>query len=281
MEPLILAECLRNAAVRLRKFREEYGVWTAPVDTFRLLREITERGKIRVQWEKDASLPEEADAFTVCSSDGDTILIVTREIPLNWKKISAWRRNNFTMAHELGHIFCGHVTTPNAGKSPAVREMEDAEADAFAAGLLTPAEALGHFCSVKEAAEALLVSESAIRRRMRDTGILFAIRTCPKCGFDRIPPAADYCRMCGQSLQANPHPPAEHDVRYLPPLPEECPICGLKETGAPEGRCMNCDNPKLNHCLPEYDQRQHWCPADALFCETCGARTLYSELLKR
>ena len=64
MEPLILAECLRNAAIRLRKFREEYGVWTAPVDTFRLLREITERGKIRVQWEKVATLPEDADAFT-------------------------------------------------------------------------------------------------------------------------------------------------------------------------------------------------------------------------
>ena len=40
MEPLIREECLRNAAVRLRKFREEYGVWTAPVNTFRLLREI-------------------------------------------------------------------------------------------------------------------------------------------------------------------------------------------------------------------------------------------------
>jgi hypothetical protein len=87
--------------------------------------------------------------------------------------------------------------------------------------------------------------------------------------------------MCGQSLQADPHPPAEQAVRYLPPPPEECPVCGLKETGAPEGRCMNCDNPKLNHCLPEYDQAQHWCPADALFCETCGARTLYSELLAR
>ena len=124
MEPLILAECLRNAAVRLRKFREEYGVWTAPVDTFRLLREITERGKIRVQWEKVASLPEDADAFTACSSDGDRILIVTREIPLHWQKVSAWRRNNFTMAHELGHIFCGHVTTPNARKSPAVLEMQ-------------------------------------------------------------------------------------------------------------------------------------------------------------
>ena len=246
MEPLIREECLRNAAVRLRKFREEYGVWTAPVNTFRLLREIERTGKIRLQWEQDPSFRGEADALTVCSSEGDGILIVTRMIPLHWQKYSAWRRNNFTMAHELGHIFCGHMTTPNARKSPAVLEMEETEADAFAAGLLTPPEALGHFCSVKEAAEALLVSESAIRRRMRDTGILFAIRTCPKCGFDRIPP-----------------------------------VCGLKETGAPEGRCMNCDNPKLNHCLPEYDQAQHWCPADALFCETCGARTLYSELLAR
>ena len=256
MEPLIREECLRNAAVRLRKFREEYGVWTAPVNTFRLLREIERHGKIRLQWEQAPPIREDADAFTVCSSDDDRILIFTREIPLHWQKYSAWRRYNFTMAHELGHIFCGHMTTPNARKSPAVVEMEETEADAFAAGLLTPPEALGHFCSVKEAAEALLVSESAIRRRMRDTGILFAIRTCPKCGFDRIPPAADYCRMCGQSLQANPHPPAEQAVRYLPPPPEECPVCGLKETGAPEGRCMNCDNPKLNHCLPGQSQAE-------------------------
>ena len=160
MEPLIREECLRNAAVRLRKFREEYGVWTAPVNTFRLLREIERTGKIRLQWEQDPSFRGEADALTVCSSEGNGILIVTRMIPLHWQKYSAWRRNNFTMAHELGHIFCGHMTTPNARKSPAVLEMEETEADAFAAGLLTPPEALGHFCSVKEAAEALLVSEN-------------------------------------------------------------------------------------------------------------------------
>ena len=280
MEPLIREECLRNAAARLRRFREEYGVWTAPVDSFRLLREIENRGKIRVRWKEDPSFPEEADALTVFSSDGNCILIVTRMVPMRWKKISAWRRNNFTMAHELGHIFCGHVTTPNAVKTPAVTEMEDAEADAFAAGLLMPEEALGHFCGVKEAAEALLVSESAIRRRMRDTGILFAIRTCPECGFDRVPPAADWCRMCGKCLQDNPHPPAEQAVRYLPPLPEECPVCGLKELSGPGGRCINCDNPKRNYCMPEYDQPPHRCPDDALFCETCGAPTLYAELLK-
>ena len=99
MEPLIRDECLRNAAVRLRKFREEYGVWTAPVNTFRLLREIERRGKIRLRWEQAPPVHAAADAFTWCSSDGNDILIVTREIPLNWQKYSAWRRNNFTMAH--------------------------------------------------------------------------------------------------------------------------------------------------------------------------------------
>ena len=94
MEPLIREECLRNAAVRLRKFREEYGVWTAPVNTFRLLREIERTGKIRLQWEQDPSFRGEADALTVCSSEGNGILIVTRMIPLHWQR--RWRRRRPT-----------------------------------------------------------------------------------------------------------------------------------------------------------------------------------------
>ncbi len=290
MERLI-PEYRRNAEARLRKFREEYGLWTAPVDAFRLPRRIAEHGKIRLRWEEDdfrlgrtgaeRALAEKLDGMHFYFPRTGSYWIVTRPAPLNWRKVSSWRRYHFTVAHELGHLFCGHLAVPDEAKSPEVRALEDLEADAFAAELLAPKETLGFFRGVREAADALWVSESAIRRRMRDTGILFALRTCPRCGFGRIPPAADYCRMCGTCLREDPRPPAEPEVRYLPPLPEECPVCGLKENGAPEGRCMNCDNPKRNHCLPEYDQRQHPCPADARFCEICGAPTLYAELIPR
>ena len=287
MEALI-RECRRSAEMRLRKFREEYGVWTTPADAFRLTRRIAERGKIRLQWEEDdfrlgstdaeRALSEKLDGIHYYFPRTDSYLIVTRPAPLNWKRYSSWRRYHFTVAHELGHLFCGHLTVPDEIKSREVRALEDLEADAFAAELLAPAEVLGNFRGVKEAADALWISESAVRRRMRDTGILFAVRTCPRCGFRGIPPAADYCRMCGTCLRKDPGPPAEKDIAFLPPLPEECPVCGLKESSAPEGRCLNCDNPKTNHCLPEYDQRQHFCPQDARFCEVCGAPALYAEL---
>ena len=46
-----------------------------------------------------------------------------------------------------------------------------------------------------------------------------------------------------------------------------------------DGRCLYCDASKRNYCMPEYSQPPHWCPDDANYCETCGAPTLYKELL--
>ena len=48
-----------------------------------------------------------------------------------------------------------------------------------------------------------------------------------------------------------------------------------------DGRCLYCDASKRNYCMPEYSQMPHWCPEDAKYCETCGAPTLYKELLGR
>ena len=174
----------------------------------------------------------------------------------------------------------GMIPTPAQDrlKNETVRALEDAEADAFAAELLVPAEALKNFCTVKEAADALWVSESAVRRRMRDTGVLPAMRTCPRCGFGRIPPAAGFCRMCGACVQPVPRPPEEPEVPFLPPLPRECPVCGETELGSVGGECLNCGNPKRNRCMPEYNQPPHRCPDDARFCELCGAPTVYGEL---
>ena len=69
-------------------------------------------------------------------------------------------------------------------------------------------------------------------------------------------------------------------MRFFPPPPEECPACGYKNISTEDGRCLNCDASKRNHCMPEYSQPPHWCPDDANYCETCGAPTLYRELLE-
>ena len=273
-------ECRKSAVRRVRAFREEFGIRTVPVDCVRLLRDLQESGKMRLRWEEiPRDAPDFLDGITLYQSWTDSYLILTRQVPVRWQKYSSWRRYNFTLAHELGHVVFGHLKTPNNLKTQTVQDTEDMEADAFAAELLVPAEALGQFRTVQEAAEALLVSESAIRRRIRDTGVLLALRTCPACGFREIPPAADFCRMCGKSLQKVPHPPVQAEVTFLPEPQYECPVCGYTDPMIRSRVCPNCDESKRNYCLPEYNQPPHICPDDARFCEVCGAPTLYRELI--
>ena len=280
MSAVLGGEDLRLVDRRVRKFREEFGVRDAPVDGYRLLRKLSESGKIALRWDESSRLPDFVDGQTFYDAETGAYHILLKEGPLAWKKASPRRRYNFTIAHELGHIAFGHPKIPIRLKTEELIRFEDAEADAFAARLLMPPEALGRFCGVKEAADALWVSESAVRRRLRDAGLYPGVRACPACGFRRIPPAARYCRMCGQDLGGPLWPPADSGARFFPPAPEECPVCGYKGP-AVDGACVNCGNPKRNRCVPEYDQESHWCPDGARFCETCGAPALYEELIYR
>ena len=268
-------ENLLNVERRLRQFRAEYDIHYAPVDCFRLVRQIREAGRIDLELREAFNLSDAFDAKTYWFPDVQCYWIVTRRFRPDWKKYSPARRINFTLAHELGHIFLGHLAVPDILKSAATMALEDMEADAFAARLLMPEEVIGQFCSVKEAADALWVSESAIRQRQMETGILLKRRTCPGCGFSRIPAAARFCRRCGLLLAKEPNPMEPPYITYLPPLEKECFICGEPFRGG-ETECPCCLEPSRNMCEPEYNQPRHFAGTNTRFCETCGARTRFS-----
>ena len=268
------------AEIRLRRFRAEFGVHYAPVDCFRLVKELAASGKIHLEWQTTRMLSDKTDAQATYFEPIQTYLIISREPPWEWKKTSAKRRCNFTMAHELGHIFCRHLQVPKEMKTPATVRMEDLEADAFAAALLMPAEILGRFSSVTEAADALWVSESAVRRRLAETGVRYNRRVCPQCGSEGLPPAARYCRKCGLKLQPEPNREEAPEITWAPPPLKTCVVCGSKKPALAGGICPYCEMPRRNRCLPEYDQPQHVVPADALYCPVCGAETLYREYLR-
>ena len=276
----IRAEYAQLAESRLRRFRTEFGIYYAPVDCFRLVRELSASGKISLEYETTRQLSAGTDASARYMTEIQTYYITIREPAWDWKKSSASRRCNFTMAHELGHIFCGHLRIPEEMKTPATRRTEELEADAFAAALLMPAEIISQFSSVKEAADALWVSESAVRRRLAETGVRYARRVCPQCGTPGIPPAARYCRKCGLKLRPDPNREEKPEIAWIPPSLAECVVCGSKKPALAGGICPYCEMPRRNHCLPEYDQPQHIVPADALYCPACGAETLYREFLR-
>jgi Zn-dependent peptidase ImmA (M78 family) len=119
-------------AKRARELRAELGL--APEDPVGcLLTAVEERLGIPVVL---AALPGEVAGC--CWRDGETVLLWVNaggQVPA---------RQRFTLAHELGHVRCGHppgvpVDTFEtlAGRSPEPREVQ---ANAFAAALLAPAD---------------------------------------------------------------------------------------------------------------------------------------------
>ena len=275
MTPRLTRDNLLNVESRLRQFREEYDIHYAPVDCFLLVRQIRLAGKIDLEWSEAQLVSDAFDAEASWYPEFRCYRIVTRRYRPEWKQYSPARRINFTLAHELGHIFLGHLAVPDILKSAATMALEDMEADAFAARLLMPEEVFGLFCSVKEAADALWVSESAVRVRQMETGILLKRRKCPGCGFSQIPTAARFCRKCGLLLADGPNPADPPYIAYLPPKEKECFFCGEPFLGR-ETECPYCMEPTRNMCLPEYDQPRHYAATGTRFCQICGARTAFS-----
>ena len=263
--PDLAAESARLAESRLRDFRARFRVHYAPVDCFQLIRNLSLFPGMNLFSQPVNNASSAFDAKAIWLPTIDTYLIQYREPPERWKQRSGSRRCNFSMAHELGHIFCGHLKLPEEMKNDETLRMEDLEADAFAGRLLMPDDALKQFCSVQEAADALWVSESAIRFRLRETGIVLKKRTCPWCGFDKIPPGALYCRMCRLKLADDPEKAPEITMRW--PVPEVCPICESREPAAGE-TCPDCRYARRNRC-PD----GHAAPNGAWYCEVCGKET--------
>lgn len=288
LHPLVLEELRSHAASAVRAFRKEYNFPHAPVDSYSILQSLRLSRKKNIVLISTSLMPLDTDAATIYDWYEDLYMIFYM-MP---RTKSTLRRTNFTLAHELGHIYMKHLLEPRACKKQQTLQMEEYEADCFAAELLMPREVIGLFCSVKEAADALDVSMAAMRRRMQETGLLYAIRTCPKCGFNRIPPAAGYCRNCGHDLGGGTdlRTGEEHrlfdqgkleELFYIPPKFNPCTVCKYyKDFPPPERGCDLCECPEENTCLREYNQEPHPCFPDAKYCDICGAETAYNVLLE-
>ncbi len=267
---------------RLKRFMEEYGPLKWPIDCFWLTDTIMFWRKIDLTVISTNLLSRGVEAVTVYDPEKNRYLMIMRRVPENWKERSSFRRCNFTVAHELGHIFLGHLAIPEENKSPEQIRREDAEADEFASRLLMPEELMltARFASREHMAASLLVSEQACFHRLNNLRRLDRLAlpapVCPACGNRRISPTASWCRMCGAFLGDRI---PEQTARMMPPrMPRRCPVCDSDAPMTPEDDCSDCGAPRRNPCLAEYDQPRHPNPPDARFCETCGAVTSFSDI---
>ncbi len=280
---------LSNVHIKLKQFLKDYDVTDYPIDCFSLVRTIQDAGLIHLEVMEEARMSAAFNAAASYLPEVDSFLIVMKPVPKDWKTRSSWRRCNFSLAHELGHIFCGHLDVPKNMKPPEKRQMEDLEADEFAARLLMPERLIlkSQFSSYQELSKEFLVSDQACFKRLNnlkrlDLSLVPARKACPQCGNNQISPAADYCEICGKYIPLGGQQGVQV-VEYTKPLANPrnrvlfCPVCGNEDHAENALYCKICGIPVYNFCSNEYAVQtcNHINSPNARFCELCGSRTVY------
>ena len=274
---------------RLKQFLRDYDV-EYPLDCFDLVRRIRNNGRISLEIETTDKLSRAFEATAIYILEIDGYLIVMKPVPVNWKQHSSWRRCNFTLAHELGHIFCRHLTVPQNLKSKDQLRMEDDEADEFAGRLLMPEGMIlrSHFPAQTDLSAAFLVSDQALYKRLNNLQRLDLFRapapmTCPVCGNDQISPIADYCEICGTYLPTA----GKNGVRVVEYMRTMCmsdervvfcPVCGNEEYSESARFCRICGTPAYNYCgnSDDFVDCSHINAPNARYCEKCGSKTVFA-----
>ena len=282
MNPRLSAESRFVVGRSVRRFIQEYGIRSYPVNCFRLLYTLREEKHFRLDIVETSRLSAAFDAVAEYFPSEDSYVIVMKPVPERWKERSPDRRCNFTLAHELGHIFCGHLAIPYEAKSPEERLRDDLEADEFAGRLLMPA-GLVRACRPKDLsalAEAFLVSEQAAARRLANLGSPDIFRplpgrACLQCGLVSASGAA-FCAVCGR--KAGP-PTGVLPVPYPAPPSDEtgrvtrCPLCRNTVFSENAHFCRACGTPLFNTCAEGCGRA---CHPGARFCASCGNETEYA-----
>ena len=277
---------IRNS---LQYVRMVCDVTDYPLDCFQLLETIREAGIIHLDVKTEGRLSDGFEASATYFPEVDSYLIVMKPVPWDWQSRSSWRRCNFTLAHELAHIFCGHLAIPEDFKTKEERDLEDMEADEFAGRLLMPEEMIlkSQFRSRSELAREFLVSEAAVFIRLNNLKRLDLFQTprqdiCPVCGNDRISPVADYCGICGARLSRTGKE-GVRVVEYTRAVTDKnnrmlfCPVCGNEEFSDGAQYCRICGTPAYNWCASDDDflRCRHVNDSNARYCELCGSPTVY------
>lgn len=270
----------------LKQFRKDYDIREYPLDCFTLLRQIVISGKIRLGVLTSDDLSSGFEAATSYLPEINEYCIILPNVPQDWKERSSWRRCNFTVAHELGHILLGHLQLPLKVKSQELGIAENDEADEFAGRLLMPEKLiLKSNCSSRaELAKAYLVSESACFVRLNNLRRLDLLGQpgkviCPVCGNGRVSPVAEYCEICGTKL-TSAGSTGVREIDYPMTLTDEsnrvlyCPRCGNEEFSASAVYCRICGLPVRNTCGSNKGCH-HVNASNARYCELCGAKTVY------
>ncbi len=259
-----------------------------PINCTELLKKI--KALCNMHFEYDfADMPDKYDAITEYNAEHDLYLMLLNRRKVNFPfQSSQDRRLSFTIAHELSHIALGHLNIPRNAKTEEERTLEEIEADEFAGKLLMPESMLFscNYYSLECAASYFNVSKTALWKRLNNIKRLDLLQSrrvhsCSICGNTRFSIFAEFCGICGASLNRNVkgigrvnYSEAFQMDKYKRVL--QCPLCGSKQLLG--DRCSTCSTYILNYCTDffiEAGECSYSNPGNCRYCEMCGKETYF------
>jgi len=269
--------------LKLKEFIKNTNIRKWPVDCVKLLKEMKDKGKYGI---KAIGIAEGLSSGLDAAAHFDkktgyyAVVINRKKFSYPFRKSSDCRLN-FTIAHEIGHIVLEHV------KLACHSDMDEMEADEFAARFLMPRELLltFNYYSIYQVAAWLNVSVSALITRLvhlNRLDLLTArkVRSCINCGNIRFSEFASYCGVCGQKLSGN-----DRGIRriYYPDKVKMdsfkrsliCIKCHSDIRNIPGEFCPYCHTCIFNLCSDETCSYAN--PPFAFRCEMCGKPTVYQD----
>ncbi len=281
--------------LKLNSFIRDFSITKWPLDCVALIKKIKDEKRLPLQISTVRDVSDKFDAVSRYVEEENLYQIIINRDKIRYPfQDSRDRRLNFTIAHELGHIFLEHLSIADILKTDEERELEDLEANEFAGKLLIPEKTLllCNFVSIPKVAEFFNVSNTALWIRLNNLQRLDLLeskktRVCNKCGNFLFHPAARYCRICGNHLKNNLN--GVERISYYQTVSfdnifddAECPYCGKRHFYWPEGICPSCDRRLYNYCHKGFYLDKGGCshtnPDYARFCEMCGSKTYFNSM---
>lgn len=239
---------------RLKEFLKRYNITHYPINCFKLLEQIIASKTIKLDFRMSDQFSKNVDAAALYFGEEDGYCIMFNSRKLGSFDFASNRRCNFTLAHELGHIFLGHLLIPYDQKTEDQRLYEDWEADEFAARLLMPENLLLQCNFITGLTAQFLVSSQAFFIRVNNLKRLDLYKskplpTCKTCGNTHFSPCARYCKICGTEVN---HSTTKGIMRII------------------YSKIVS----DINKC-----QNGHENDRNARYCEFCGQPTLFNGIL--
>lgn len=307
----------RKASIIASKVLLDFNIKEFPFNFSKVIKRIPDLKRVKyssVAKRKDISISEVCNLY---GSEEGALIFDGATYRIVYNDTQSIERQRFTLAHELGHYFLGHLKKDETiiqrnNLSEAHSKISEYEANRFARDILAPPYLVKHIpirepdivssyfgvsFTMSQNLISFMIKSRENRKRMTMVGGILnhfdsLIRQlkygqcCNSCGSHVI--TEKYCFICGSDDLHVFSKGENYKLKYNGIQVDsnskaiECPICENTETFGEGNHCQICGHIIVNECSKGHTDNaffteKYLLNGHARFCDECGAQSTFFE----